>query len=52
MTRIFTLVSIIAVFMVLLAGGGIYWLAISEIEQSKKESTRWRGERHCPGHQQ
>ena len=39
MARIFTLVSIIAVSMVLLAGGGIYWLAVSEIGQSKKDST-------------
>ena len=39
MARIFTLISIIAVSMVLLAGGGIYWLSISEIGQSKKDST-------------
>ncbi len=39
MARIFTMLSIVAVSMVLLAGGGIYWLAISEIEQSKKDST-------------
>ena len=36
MLRIFSIISAIAVFMVLLAGGGIYWLSSIKISDSDK----------------
>ena len=38
MGRIFTFLSVIAVIMVLLASGGVYWLLTTDIEQSQKNS--------------
>ena len=38
MGRIFSMVGAVAVLMVLLAGGGVYWLASMQIDSAKQES--------------
>jgi len=40
MIRIFTLLSIATVLLSLLAGAGVYWLSLSDVNQAKQEATK------------
>ncbi|MGR9099437.1 MAG: phosphomannomutase/phosphoglucomutase [Gammaproteobacteria bacterium] len=38
MARIFTMLGAVAVFAVLLAGGGVYWLSLTQVERAHRDS--------------